>query len=930
MINFISFHIFNINYKHCFPNGYQLLESNEIPNKNSFYFVLDNNHSSIDFPQKFIACLIFYEKLESYKKAYKKYQSDIDFKYSSYHIEKNSRFKRETKNVNYSNFSENDVHQSNNSNSNLNNYNVDNHNFNSNINFHNNNKFETEIYLNETNQNSSFTYNYLTNNINNQTVNNNTINEALNIRKNSINKGDNSIDFNNSDNSTNPNNTSTLNNLSSYNTNLQQKMPNSNRKNLIENKYTQKSISYLPAENKYLRDKLVTYNHSNNNLNINKQNELINNIREGTADNLDNSEINNIINRNNFTTNNEINNNYPQKISIGSRKDTISSSGPYFYNIRSNSMRSSYSSITTFTGIKQKIKNIFIPKCICLVSVHPFCNEMINILEAIYNHISSNTKLKKPLEKIIENLVIEVPLPPRGLYSINYELFDFTFNFKQSKMNELPYINFNLEQIFMHFDIDQTLEIFKHLLLETRMIFFSKDMKILTPIIHGFVTLIYPFKYPFNYITVIPEENFCILENVTPFIIGINQSYSENFFDKYGIDISEINFLVIDIDNKMIELFCYLVKNKDEALKKKIIKKEFPDLPIHYKTKLNSKIKEYFDHIKSERKNSSYSNNEKENLFAYNTNVYNSSYNQLYNGSKYIEKECNINFIKTIRNYFYQFMVSIFLNYAKFLNLDYYNNKFMSISIPSVRNLFKVDEFLNSVCVTDRLFYSKFILETQQFADFIYKRMIPKDSKEKLEILLFDEHITQKNNRKYFSKKTSTYFLNSEFYDLKSVYYVEKQRQLSDLEKKNFQNYENRKAALKYGQEIFIEKDGEISISYFYFPILMTNFYFYNNIKNYIIPRNLSEDLEQINIEMVSKSHLGKKFIFYSSLKKLGFISMKETVMENYIYLCWAQLWAMTFWYHDPEEKRYRFNQLLNVLDRLGQYEVFIFILNKF
>jgi len=44
--------------------------------------------------------------------------------------------------------------------------------------------------------------------------------------------------------------------------------------------------------------------------------------------------------------------------------------------------------------------------------------------------------------------------------------------------------------------------------------------------------------------------------------------------------------------------------------------------------------------------------------------------------------------------------------------------------------------------------------------------------------------------------------------------------------------------------------------------------------------------------------------------------------MENYIYLCWAQLWAMTFWYHDPEEKRYRFNQLLNVLDRLGQYEV--------
>jgi len=49
---------------------------------------------------------------------------------------------------------------------------------------------------------------------------------------------------------------------------------------------------------------------------------------------------------------------------------------------------------------------------------------------------------------------------------------------------------------------------------------------------------------------------------------------------------------------------------------------------------------------------------------------------------------------------------------------------------------------------------------------------------------------------------------------------------------------------------------------------------------------------------------------------------MKETEMENYIYLCWAQLWAMTFWYVDPEEKRFRFEQLLNVLDKTKHYEV--------
>ncbi len=61
--------------------------------------------------------------------------------------------------------------------------------------------------------------------------------------------------------------------------------------------------------------------------------------------------------------------------------------------------------------------------------------------------------------------------------------------------------------------------------------------------------------------------------------------------------------------------------------------------------------------------------------------------------------------------------------------------------------------------------------------------------------------------------------------------------------------------------------------------------------------------------------------VFLTSLN-LGIISMKETEMENYIYLCWAQLWAMTFWYHDAEEKRFRFEQLLSVLDKTKHYEV--------
>jgi len=488
--------------------------------------------------------------------------------------------------------------------------------------------------------------------------------------------------------------------------------------------------------------------------------------------------------------------------------------------------------------ITNKVKKIYAPKCICLVSLYPFCNEMLKILRSIYKFYcnsrldDSNEKLaennslsNKPLEKIIENLTIEVPLPPRGLYTVIYNTPYESMTFMQTKMNELPCVNIDLEKIFINFKFEQIFEIYKHLLLETRLIFFCKDMALLSPIIHGFVTLTYPFKYPFNFITVIPEENFPILDNITPFIFGINEQYDKNFFNKHKLDISQFNYLVIDIDKRGIELNCPLILQEPECNKRRILQKEFPDLPSHYKKKLQEKLKEYINKVKT--------NN---------------------------EKETKEKFVWNIRQMFYQFNVSIFLNYSKYLNFDYYKNKDMSI--PSVLNLFKVDDFIKSIPIEDQLFYKKFIFETQQFADFIYKRMIPKDSKEKLEFLLFDEHITEKNNRKFMSKKVHTYFLQTQMYDYKKGHFVEKPRNLYDKEVEYFKDPENRKNALKYGVEIILsdKKGQEVLFNYLFFPTLMTDFFFMNNIKNYILPNDLNQDIEQINVEMVSRSHLSKKF----------------------------------------------------------------------
>ncbi len=259
------------------------------------------------------------------------------------------------------------------------------------------------------------------------------------------------------------------------------------------------------------------------------------------------------------------------------------------------------------------------------------------------------------------------------------------------------------------------------MLLETKIIFFSSEIGYLAPVIEGFITLIYPLNYAYNHITILPKENFGILQSPSPFIVGINLKYYDSFAEENELDLNNpqipLVFLVVDIDSKVINL-CSTVLNKEKNtdLKKKYLTEEFPELPNHYQTKLSKRLNDYIKVVKS--------------------------------NSKKEEREV---FIKQIRYFFFQFMVSIFIDYEKYLNHDFYTNN--NIGAPSIENLFSIEEFLKSFSYYDRPFYQKFIGDAQMFSDFIYKSLVPKDAEEILEVLFFKEHILEKHSRKLFAKK---------------------------------------------------------------------------------------------------------------------------------------------------------------------------------
>lgn len=134
---------------------------------------------------------------------------------------------------------------------------------------------------------------------------------------------------------------------------------------------------------------------------------------------------------------------------------------------------------------------------------------------------------------------MEIPSPPRGIYHIRFVKDDIFFKneekeliIKQKEINKYICPSYSLQSIFLFSTID-IMKIFKSLLLEIPILFFCDNIHNLTTIYESFMCLLYPFKYQFPHISILPDINFSIIENCESFSFGINQLWKKegkNFF----------------------------------------------------------------------------------------------------------------------------------------------------------------------------------------------------------------------------------------------------------------------------------------------------------------------------------------------------------------------------------------------------------------
>ena len=257
--------------------------------------------------------------------------------------------------------------------------------------------------------------------------------------------------------------------------------------------------------------------------------------------------------------------------------------------VKSNNLKSSF--IMIEDGKMSIVSpTYFIPKVICFASLLPFPDELHKILINIYDFykyqsIKSNRKdyVHCPIEKLIEQIIMSLPLPISNnneiilLFNIEKDNFDIDKNiFKYPKIIFSSYdlrdyylnktYNLSMIEIFNHFTEENTIKIFKYIILENPILFFCDDKELLSNIIEGFLNILCPFRYVLPHITILPSKYFGLIHSQDKFIFGINQSYSENFFQENEINLNK-NIIIVSIVKANKNL------TKIEEILKKMMKK---------------------------------------------------------------------------------------------------------------------------------------------------------------------------------------------------------------------------------------------------------------------------------------------------------------------------------------------------------------------
>ena len=570
---------------------------------------------------------------------------------------------------------------------------------------------------------------------------------------------------------------------------------------------------------------------------------------------------------------------------------------------------------------KDLMNKYFVPKVIVFSSFVPFPNEEKYLLGKLLAYASGLTKgiqnnIVIPIEKVIEKLVLGVPMPPKGKFYVTYKNnnciipnSEKDYDIKQRELNQYNYYSYKMHLIF-YFKTDDITEIIKCLLSEVPILFFSKSKERLTNIFETFLFLLSPFEYQYPHVSILPDINAGIIEIAKTFAFGINYEWVEpgnkegkiNYFEKLNLNVFNKLIKIVDIDNRKITK--YYIHNQSQRI-------------INFND-LGENIKDDSIFIPSKEINhDALNDSDKYELPMHYITKFKKRLNEFLENNKIKSSDCNMALNRKIgEDHFFNFFVSVFQNYNKYLfNTEIETKKICKEILESnnydnipVENLCKITQFLKEFKVGDDQFLNVFF-QTKIFKIFLIRKYLNNEV-DKFMFLHFDETILSKKSRSFFSKKAKTEFLESKILQATHCYGVDTTKNFNQEEYSYIS--EHQENLVLYNQRF----NGTLFRYYLFPKLIYDNKYFqkyymppkffdkvlYQQMKDY---RKAIETLEQPKYFKIYNGEISQRHL-YDSKNDLA----KNEIMND-IILLWLRIFCLTFYYCEQKEKIVRFVEML-------------------
>ncbi|KAL7520493.1 hypothetical protein ACHAWX_005255 [Stephanocyclus meneghinianus] len=408
--------------------------------------------------------------------------------------------------------------------------------------------------------------------------------------------------------------------------------------------------------------------------------------------------------------------------------------------------------------IGKKKTTYYTPRVLCLLSVWPYLTAFRTYLTQLYRLATTTDLMEAPIERFVLNICEEVPAPPPGAFEVQLTILNNTIRFWAPPAQQpIAYVGLPFKALFECLDIGNVLFVWYSLACEHKVLLVSDQISLLTVCAEILCSLLFPMKWSHLYIPVLPRSLSAMLDAPMPYLCGISR---ENF--PYAIGDIGDDTVVVDLDRNMITL------GSDPV--------DLPPLPHKHRVKLENALEKNVghvfwhargmtkevatlilhssdeDHVSEVLSNAHSLWNEKIRSVdeAFNLAHAPDSTSMLHNDDANVDAASIGKQSKwdAVQEAFLRFYITALKEYRKYLPKE---EQPTSSSWRGDKSglRFRADDFVAAQRRDFQPFLEE-LMSTQQFDDFITKRMYTSDEPD---VVFFDKSIDAKKNRGLLSRK---------------------------------------------------------------------------------------------------------------------------------------------------------------------------------